>query len=158
MLGNKGPRSKASRPFVTLTRYIRYNQLMKRNIVIVVLLIITLIIGFVIGRETATIKNPLSNSNSKPVIEKVDTATASSSSQSTSTDSVEGPTFDSSDITPEQRELLGTFGIDADAVVVTATMITCAETKIGKARLEEIFSGATPTFFEGVDLFSCYQP
>jgi len=129
---------------------------MKRNIIIVVLLIIALVVGFIIGRETATIKNPLTTTNPERPTENREVATTSPA-EATATSSGENATFDSSEITPEQRERLGTFGIDADAVVVTAAMISCAETKIGKARLEEIFSGSTPTFFEGLDLFSCYE-
>jgi len=133
---------------------------MKRIILTIVLVVVALIIGFILGRQTTNIEYPLPTTEADFKQE----TTTSESATSTETQ-VEGATkteaettsIETSQLTEEQRKLLGTFGIDADALVVTAAMIKCAETKIGKARLNEIFAGATPTFFEGVDLFSCYQ-
>lgn len=133
---------------------------MKRIILTIVLVVVALVIGFVLGRQTANIENPIPASKINPELETLTTESATSSEtkvESETKKEAKTTSIETSQLTPEQRKLLGTFGIDADALVVTADMITCAETKIGKARLDEIFAGATPTFFEGVDLFSCYQ-
>jgi hypothetical protein len=134
---------------------------MKRIILISVLVIVSFVIGFILGRQTLNIE-PETSSTVTDTVPKILTGkpTASSTTQTEDVTPAAPDTtsiVETSQLTPEQRKLLGTFGIDADALVVTATMITCAENKIGKARLDEIFDGATPTFFEGVDLFSCYQ-
>ncbi len=129
---------------------------MKKLILAIVLIIIALIVGFVVGRSTASIDYPVSTK----ISEQVETSTpvvTEPESATTSTEATDAPPVNTSQLTQEQREMLSSFGIDADALVVTASMITCAETKIGKARIEEIFNGATPTFFEGLDLFSCYK-
>lgn len=56
-----------------------------------------------------------------------------------------------------QRELLAKLGINIDALIITPTMIACAEAKVGAARLAEIQAGATPTFSEGASLVACYR-
>lgn len=60
-------------------------------------------------------------------------------------------------LSPEQKKLLETFGINTDSIEVTAEMVVCAKAKVGEVRFEEILSGSTPTFFEGLSLASCYQ-
>lgn len=65
-------------------------------------------------------------------------------------------TVDTDVLSDEQQDLLQTFGIDTDAIEVTADMIVCAEEKIGKERLDAITAGDLPTFFEGLSLASCY--
>lgn len=63
----------------------------------------------------------------------------------------------SNQLTSGQRDLLSKFGIDANAITITPTMIACAEAKLGAARLAEIQAGATPTFTEGAALLACYR-
>ncbi len=60
-------------------------------------------------------------------------------------------------LTDSQKKMLESFGIDTEAVTVTASMVACAEAKLGSARVEEIKNGATPSFLEGASLFSCYN-
>lgn len=133
---------------------------MKKIIFTSFLIIIAFAIGFVLGRQTVSIEYPLPASTEDYESDVLNTESATSTEaqvENTIKTEAETTSVETSQLTPEQRKLLGTFGIDADTLVVTATMITCAETKIGKVRLAEIFAGGTPTFFEGVDLFSCYQ-
>jgi hypothetical protein len=60
-------------------------------------------------------------------------------------------------LTDSQKKMLESFGVDAEAVTVTASMIACAEAKLGSARIEEIKNGATPSFLEGASLMACYS-
>lgn len=60
-------------------------------------------------------------------------------------------------LSTDQKEMLERFGIDTNGIVITTEMIVCAEEKIGTERLNEIKAGATPTFFEGLSLMSCYN-
>lgn len=66
-------------------------------------------------------------------------------------------TIETSDLSPGQRRLMETFGIDADNVEITPAMIACAEAKLGVDRVAEIRSGATPSFTEGLSLATCYK-
>jgi cytoskeletal protein RodZ len=56
-----------------------------------------------------------------------------------------------------QKQLLETFGVDTENIVITPEMLACAEAEVGRERLEAIQAGETPTFFEGLALFGCYQ-
>lgn len=68
-----------------------------------------------------------------------------------------GTTINTSNLTDGQLKLLNAFGINPDEITITPAMITCAESKLGTARVEEIKNGATPTFTEGISLVVCYQ-
>lgn len=63
----------------------------------------------------------------------------------------------STQLSAEQRSLLSSFGINADNIAITQEMITCAEVKLGAARIDEIVNGAKPTFSEGLALLTCYN-
>ena len=76
---------------------------------------------------------------------------------SSTPETAEPVVVDTNVLSPEQRKLLETFGIEADSIEVTADMIACAKEKVGEARFEEILSGDTPSFFEGLSLAACYQ-
>ena len=65
--------------------------------------------------------------------------------------------IEASAMSPEQQALLRSFGIDPEGVTITAEMIACAETALGKERLDTILGGAAPTFFESAKLVGCYQ-
>ncbi len=64
---------------------------------------------------------------------------------------------DTSQLTPGQKQLLETLGVDTENLVITPAMIACAEAKVGAARVAEIQNGATPTFMEGASLMACYS-
>jgi hypothetical protein len=63
----------------------------------------------------------------------------------------------SNTLTDSQKKMLESFGVDTNAITVTATMIACAEAKLGKARIEEIKNGATPSMLESASLLTCYK-
>lgn len=60
-------------------------------------------------------------------------------------------------LTADQKAMLKSFGLDPNKITVTATMIACAEAKVGTARFTEIKNGATPSFLEGASLMTCYK-
>ncbi len=66
-------------------------------------------------------------------------------------------TVNASQLTPGQRKLLETLGVDTDSITITPEMIACAEAKVGASRVAEIQNGATPTFMEGASLMACYS-
>lgn len=63
--------------------------------------------------------------------------------------------IDTSQITSDQKAVAKKFGIDVDDIVVTPEMISCAEEKIGVARLQEIIDGSSPTTLEGISMLGC---
>ncbi len=60
-------------------------------------------------------------------------------------------------LTPEQSSTLETFGIDVETFVITADMLTCAETAVGVDRMAAFKAGASPGFLESLSLFSCLR-
>lgn len=60
-------------------------------------------------------------------------------------------------LTPSQRSMLETAGIDVETFVITEAMIACAKEKLGEARFNEIIAGAAPSFLEGTSLLSCIR-
>jgi len=60
-------------------------------------------------------------------------------------------------LTPEQKALLETFGVDTANLVITPHMRVCAIGSVGEVRLREIEKGATPTVAEGLNLLVCYK-
>lgn len=58
-------------------------------------------------------------------------------------------------LTTEQRALAERFGVDVDAMRITPEMVSCAQTKIGEQRVEDIKNGGTPSFTEAVKLSAC---
>ena len=76
---------------------------------------------------------------------------------STQAAAAEPITIDTTILSPGQQRLLSVLGIDTSVVVVTAEMMTCAETAVGTDRLAEITSGTLPTLTEGWRLAQCYQ-
>jgi hypothetical protein len=68
-----------------------------------------------------------------------------------------GAVISTTKLSAGQQRLLSTLGIDSTEIVVTATMVACAEEKIGAPRVAEIVNGSTPSFSEGVSLLACYQ-
>ncbi len=60
-------------------------------------------------------------------------------------------------LTPDQRRLLDTFGVDVEMLptTLTPTLKACLESAWGSGRLTEIMQGSTPTVFEGAKAVSC---
>ncbi len=59
---------------------------------------------------------------------------------------------------PETQQFaLRSMGVDGDELVITSTMVACAEVKLGAARVTEIKNGAGVSMSEGVTLIGCYS-
>ena len=57
-------------------------------------------------------------------------------------------------LTDAQKKMAETFGINVETFVISPTMITCAEGKLGEARMQEIIAGGTPSFTESMSLMT----
>lgn len=122
-------------------------------------------LGFIIGRlNIPTPINSVLDKTLNVLQERTDTAATSETkaeTNTTSTPSVQQQNAVPSTITPTltdaQKAMLTSFGINPDTFVITQTMITCAETKLGSTRMTEIKNGSKPTFFEGATLATCYR-
>jgi hypothetical protein len=129
-----------------------------------------LAIGFIAGRALEVSPLDSAVSKAKEVMQEtlpdvkdpqseLPTQTAPSSQASTPSatkNEVLDKVVDVARLTPNQKKMLESFGIDTTSLTVTAQMISCAQEKLGKTRLEEIMAGATPSFLEGASLFGCY--
>ncbi len=65
-------------------------------------------------------------------------------------------TINVENIPEAQRAFLKTMGITGNEIVVTNTMLACAQVEIGIDRMVEIQNGATPSVSEGLALAGCY--
>lgn len=68
-----------------------------------------------------------------------------------------GTTISTDSLSEGQREMLEHLGIHDSSFTITREMELCAEEKLGDMRVQEIKSGATPTFSEGMTLVACYK-
>lgn len=129
---------------------------MKHLIIAISIAIIVIIAYFMLSQRAVA-----------PVVETTDTstiettavdATASTAVENTENneDTAENIVIEKSSLSDGQQKALETFGVESDTIVITPEMIACAEEKIGKARVDAIISGDSPTFMEGVSLVSCY--
>lgn len=124
-----------------------------KTLLTIILMIVVFGAGFLVGRMTASVGTVFTGSNT----ESANVSGKESDAQGTSTQATAGgATIDSSNMTEGQRNLISALGLDPDNVTVTASMIACAETKLGASRVEEIKNGATPSFTEGASLVTCY--
>src|SRR5690606_22965944 len=127
-------------------------------IVMVLVFLIGLAIGYVAGSNDVTPQGALQ--------EIEDSITATSDPEAITTDTSNAPetnvtseapnrggsgatTVDTSQLSPGQRQLLESLGVDTSSITITPEMIACAEAKVGAQRVAEIQNGATPTFMEG---------
>lgn len=74
-----------------------------------------------------------------------------------STEEFKPVTITADQLTPGQRKVLETLGIDTTSVTVTPEMMACAEAGVGSARYKEIVAGATPSIGEGLTLLACFK-
>lgn len=60
-------------------------------------------------------------------------------------------------LTPSQRALLSTFGVEDSSLAVTEAMIVCAKDAVGEARFGEILEGSAPGPLESLSLLPCMK-
>ena len=118
--------------------------------------LLILVIGFVAGRNFPVTPFDGALQAVSQQMHQKNTDTQGTPTQSDATGEVKtsavAPT-----LTAGQNAMLKSFGLDPSKVTVTATMIACAEAKIGTSRFTEIKNGATPSFLEGASLMTCYK-
>lgn len=90
-----------------------------------------------------------------PVIS--DTETSAGTPKSPTVSTKEPITITSDSLSPTQQKMLETFGYTQDSFTITATQIACAESAVGKARLDEIVGGAAPSPLESMKLLPCFK-
>jgi hypothetical protein len=131
---------------------------MNRNAVVTgVLFIVVFIIGFGLGRMTVGVPGTdfVQGLDGSKATQTQDSVTPTEQGQTQSEQT--GTTVNTSSLTESQKGMLKALGIDADSITITPEMVTCAEAKLGAARIEEIKNGATPSFSEGAALIGCYR-
>lgn len=127
-----------------------------------IIIIVSATIGFIAGYVWNIFGTPVTvvTDEEQSIQQSLETPTNKTVEESEATQETtpeEPLVVDTNTLSPEQKKLLETFGINTNSIEVTADMIICAKAKVGEARFEEILSGSTPTFFEGLSLASCYQ-
>ena len=137
-----------------------------KTIGLLTLLAFTFTSGFIIGRlNIPTPINAIIDAVTDAVQENGASTTIRASTTSTQTPHASTSTSTNvpatitvaNKLTEGQKNMLMSFGLDPNTIVLTPTIIACAEGKVGKTRLDEITKGATPTFFEGASLLVCYK-
>lgn len=95
--------------------------------------------------------------NLKPFITGGNTPVKSVQTKSDTTSQTPEANTGSSNLSPAQTKALETVGIDPNTLPqsFTAEQLQCFETILGKARVEEIKAGATPSFSEFNQAKSC---
>ena len=58
-------------------------------------------------------------------------------------------------LTDTQKKTAEAVGIDVDTFEITPDMVSCAEGKLGAARVAEIVAGDSPSFLEMASLTTC---
>lgn len=124
-----------------------------------ILVVIVFGVGFMIGRMTAPGQF---TSSAIPTVNSVHEQSEGSLQEDVYTSGnvpteVNGTSVNTTNLTPDQRQLLESLGINVDEVVITPQMVACAEAKLGVSRIEEIQNGTTPSFWEGTQLVACYS-
>ena len=61
------------------------------------------------------------------------------------------------ELSPTQKNIADTFGINTENVQITPAMVLCAEAKIGVLRVTEIKNGSIPSLKESLALAGCYK-
>lgn len=132
---------------------------MNTNVLLIgILVVVVVIAGFVIGRPDMW--EGMHMGAWKSDILKTDKSTAPSINADTvpsATSSTHSAKINASNLTDGQKKMLSMMGIDPNTLVITSTMIACANTSLGSGRVKEIEGGATPSFAEGIKLVACYK-
>ena len=115
-----------------------------------ILLIVVFGAGFIMGNYSASDEVNIVNDATKP--------TTNVNPKPTATSTIPAATkIETSNLTEGQIKLMKALGVDPTKVTITPTMVACAETSLGSARVEEIKNGATPSIIEGGKLVVCYN-
>jgi len=134
------------------------------GVVMVLVFGLGLMIGYYAGSNNITASDAMTQVEEATTGRSENTQTTNSASNNTGGNEVDtqaqasgATTVNTSQLTPGQRQLLETLGVDTENLTITPEMVACAEAKVGAARVAEIQNGATPTFMEGASLMACYS-
>ena len=116
-------------------------------------LVFLVIAAGAVGYVWFKLQNTLST-DAVPTAEKVDFV-ESPETPIANTVPAQGIQLDTSAVSDSQKAVAEKVGIDLDAVVITPEMVSCAEQKLGSARVQEIMAGAAPTTLESISLLGC---
>lgn len=119
------------------------------TILTVVLVVVAFAIGYIAGTLDFSPRTVTTTFNQENV--RVDDTISNTDTPSTHTVSGEVT------LTPDQQQLVESFGIDPNTIHITPSMIACAEAELGSARLAQIQNGDKPSFTEGLKLVACYR-
>ena len=144
-----------------MTQQLGYTEVMKQNTFgIVAAGLVIFVSGYVLGyliSDTAdTAMTSSGNQIKETAVEVSDMATSSVTTPATPSGDEVAFTINVENIPETQRAFLKTMGITGNEIVVTNTILACAQAEIGIVRMVEIQNGATPSVSEGLALAGCY--
>lgn len=130
------------------------NTMTSRNILFGILFVLVLAAGFGIARfSTSSTTSYTQNVSGTPAVAgQPQTASGTVSGNTTG-----GIVVKPSNLTDGQKKMLSVMGIDPNHIVLTPTMIACANASLGSDRIKALEGGATPSFTEGIKLAACYK-
>jgi len=124
-------------------------------IVGMVFLLLALSFGVYVWYQLQGLSNNVVETRSEPTERVLDTSQEEGTTSEPTQMSEEEVNVSPEVLSEEQKAFLRTFGIDPDSVTITKEMVSCAEEKLGSARIREIAEGATPTTLEGIRVSPC---
>ena len=144
-----------------MTQQLGYTEVMKQNTFgIVAAGLVIFVSGYVLGyliSDTAdTAMTSSGNQIKETAVEVSDMATSSVTTPAAQNGDAVAFTINVENIPETQRAFLKTMGITGNEIVVTNTILACAQAEIGIVRMVEIQNGATPSVSEGLALAGCY--
>ena len=126
-----------------------------RTLLFAILIVLILAFGFWMWRSgTGTTTSFTTNTTTNNGTTASPTQTASGTVSGNTTG---GVVVSPSKLTDGQKKMLSVMGIDPNHIVLTPTMIACANASLGTARIQALEGGATPSFTEGMKLAACYR-
>ena len=114
------------------------------------------VLGYLISDTADTAMTSSGNQIKETAAEVSDMATSSVTTPAAQNGDAAAFTINVENIPETQRALLKTMGITGNEIVVTNTILACAQVEIGIDRMVEIQNGATPSVSEGLALAGCY--
>lgn len=125
-----------------------------RNILFTILVVLVLAFGFWMWRSgTGTTTTYTTNTTNNGTA----ATTTQTASGTVSGNTTGGVVVSPSKLTDGQKRMLSVMGIDPNHIVLTPTMIACANASLGSDRIKALEGGASPSFTEGMKLAACYK-
>ena len=124
---------------------------MFKKIILSIFALAALLLAVAVGAYVWFVVQPMHTPTSP-----VTTATSTTSAKPTGATSSAAIVVPTDKLTSGQKTFAKAMGIDlSNGLVITQAEYQCAVAKLGATRMQQIVNGATPTFSEGVTLYSC---